>query len=297
MSVRPDLQARIQAILAEKGPIPAKDIGRYFPGIDRGALDCGLSALMRTNKIGRLLNSYDLVRPSKVVVREIAVATGTTADPLPTVAKEAAASLQPSTKICRSCPIPTPKPLCEFRLTGGTSRADECNACHGKRTKAGQIKAAQIHVTAPVVQRHEPVVAAEKANGAEALKVGHQTVNLASTPLTAGSSPACSTTSIVAPVAELADAGDLKSPPCGFDSHPAHQPAAAILPVIADRVLGKVKTERQDAVDQVARLMAEARRLRAVAVEREADAQKLEPYIAERDHFIELYGKLAGGAG
>lgn len=45
------LQKRVMAVLEEKGPIPAKDIGHHLPGVDRGALDCALNTLVMSGQV------------------------------------------------------------------------------------------------------------------------------------------------------------------------------------------------------------------------------------------------------
>jgi hypothetical protein len=111
----------------------------------------------------------------------------------PTADEELAANLGPVMRVCVTCKG-EPQPLQQFRVVGpGEKRADECNGCWRKRARVKRPREwpmPDINVSAPVV-----IHSARRDEGVEALKVGHQTVNLAGTPPIAGSSPANSTTS------------------------------------------------------------------------------------------------------
>jgi hypothetical protein len=65
----PSLQTRILQTLNEHS-IPARDIHRYFEGIDRGALDCGLNALTRAGKIRQHLGQFILTSGAPPSVNE-----------------------------------------------------------------------------------------------------------------------------------------------------------------------------------------------------------------------------------
>jgi hypothetical protein len=95
------LQDRVLQLLQDDGPIPAADIARYFPGVDRGALDVCLGALMRVAKISRTFGKYELVSDRKEAVREGAVKKNTdgapdSSRPLPPQAQVAKPDAPPS---------------------------------------------------------------------------------------------------------------------------------------------------------------------------------------------------------
>lgn len=139
-----------QDVLDCIGPngIGAKELRGRLGNVPQGELDVCTNALMRNGKIALMFGRFELGGAKRTTVAP------------PTAAQEAAASLRPDSKVCKSCRVP--KPLCEFRTTSAANdRADECNTCHGKRTKAGQLKASAIHVTAPVVARHQSVATVE----------------------------------------------------------------------------------------------------------------------------------------
>lgn len=130
------LQDRVLSVLLEQGPVRAKDLGQWLPGIDRGGLDCAVNALMRTNKVSLTLGTYDLVRAAggKDVVYQ-------KQPPKPPSASEGAvASLAPAvpTQVCIDChqALPLEK---EFQLTGhGQGHSKICRRCMGKRARNGR---------------------------------------------------------------------------------------------------------------------------------------------------------------
>lgn len=125
-----DLQTRILTTLSEQGTIPAKEIGRWFPEIDRGGLDCGLGALVRSAKIALSGGVYSLPgRKLQAVVLSAA--------PPPALKREN--PVQDQARICRQCR--EPKALDEYPLIGPQKRRGKtCNAC--REEKRAQTAAA-----------------------------------------------------------------------------------------------------------------------------------------------------------
>lgn len=116
----PTLEDRILTLLADQGSVPARDMGRWLSGIDRGALDAALTGLMRRNRVTLVLNHYSLT--SKLVAH------------VPTAAEEVAAALNPSERRCKG-KCGAVKPLEEFHKNpscpGG--RDTTCKTCRQER--------------------------------------------------------------------------------------------------------------------------------------------------------------------
>jgi hypothetical protein len=65
MSAQPSLQTRIIEVIRANQPLRAKDLCSHLPGIDAPALDCAVTALMRSNKVSLLGAHYDLVQTER----------------------------------------------------------------------------------------------------------------------------------------------------------------------------------------------------------------------------------------
>lgn len=136
------LRARIVAKIEELGQVSAREIDRYFEGVDRGALDVGLNSLERDGQVER--NGVWLS-----LARTVASSVPRQASEMPPAAEEeAAASLSPRTglvveRICNECR--TPRPIAEFRLLNADSgrRAKTCDFCHALKKLQRQEKAGQ----------------------------------------------------------------------------------------------------------------------------------------------------------
>lgn len=136
--MKPDLQQRILGVLSEHGSVAAKDMPHWLKDVDYIALDCGLGALKRANKITvTRTGHYELVQKPRNEHGQFAgapIAEALAEPPISTGVITAAKYM-----VCKTCTHP--KPICEFRLNGsGGNRADECNKCHGVKTQLGQIK-------------------------------------------------------------------------------------------------------------------------------------------------------------
>lgn len=241
MSHQP-LQERILAVLAKQGPILGKELGHWLKDVDSIALDCALLGLQRANKVSLALKHYDLIRPlAKPGAPHTEAKTPQVAAPPPTAAEEAAASLQAEIP-CTACGVP--KAPCYFRMLPNGKRAGVCNLCHGKKTKAGQVKKAERAAQTPAV------------NGSGESSLVARNTELAAQ---AAAAPALS-------------GGEVPSAP----------QTASDQPMIADRVLERVKAQRQEALNKIALLQVGLANQQSV--------------IARCDQFTELYEQFAEGA-
>lgn len=290
--MKPDLQTRIVEVLRTHGAQPARDMPRWLTDVDSIALDCGLSALIRTNKVVLSASTYSLPGQSP------AVKTKEPAASVPPSVAANGALPAPATLVCLDCRIP--KLEGEFQPLRDSKRSKVCISCHGKRTRAGMVAAEQRRAARVVsVVEGEPILfhSAQRDNGTEALKVGHQTVNLAGTPPIAGSSPAGSTNSDTprergdnrdvsterghkaAAVPETSGSYSRSDP-----REDARTPASTDIasPRIAEHVFDRVKRQRQDKLNRIALLEVELANARS--------------YVAERERFLADYERFGGAA-
>lgn len=130
MSIQEDILDTIGA-----SGIGVKALRERMSNIGGIELDVAVRALQRAKRITVVNERYE-VAPS---TRSLGAMPHTGRPP--SAEEEAAASLfQPVTRVCITCQGP-PQPLHRFRFIGpGNERARECNACHGKKTQAGQVK-------------------------------------------------------------------------------------------------------------------------------------------------------------
>lgn len=142
MSAQPNLQSRILSTLRDQGPLPVKDFDRHFIGIDRGALDCGVNALLRANKVTRAFNMYDLTaeargekpKPSEPpnASDELATNFGPVAQSLIEQRRQ-----REGKQACGDCKKVLP--FERFQTTRDGNRYPTCRTCMGKRSVAAKL--------------------------------------------------------------------------------------------------------------------------------------------------------------
>lgn len=269
------LQQRIVGVFERAESLSWTQIAERLGGSDHIGIDTALSAMVRAGKLECLNSKYSLSTDGRKLQGLAAVATDVPAEaqPAPTAEQEAAASLQPKTLVCEECKAP--KPEAEFRLLVNDVRAKKCNACHGKKTGAGQKRANERRATRVAAAELKFHSAQKSDNGTEALKVGHQTVNLAGTPPIAGSSPAGSTIH----GSGDAEQGDGAEAPIGSPCSADASSAASTQPVLADSVLERARAKRQEALNRITLLEVELANERAK--------------ITRCEQFIELYSEFS----
>lgn len=263
---RPDLQTRILQVLEEHGAQPARDMPHWLSGTDAIAIDCGLSALLRANKVKISgTGCYTLVKPTaRIHVDAPEIPRRMVMASPPTAAEELAANLQPTILVCARCCIP--KPECDFQLLTNGARLKTCHVCHGERAREGRRQAKE---------RREAAAVRVETNGTEALKVAQQTVNLPGTPPTAGSIPAGSTSfDIAQSVERLPVTKDVPGSSAGVA---ANSPQ----PVIAEHIFERVKAQRQGSLNRIALL--------------EVDLANERARMQECEEFVRLYQRFAEG--
>ena len=283
-----NLQERILGVLEEHGPIPARDVPRYLSDVDNIALDCGLNALMRANKVSLALGRYSRVAPPEKKSAAIAkpIAQAVIAEVPPIAAEEVAASLQPATWVCETCGPPA-QPECEFRAIGpGRKRSKVCNSCHGKKISAGQTKhrgqaaeaPEQVNSKSPRERGDNRDVSTERSHKAAAV------------PETSGSysrsDPREEARTPASPELASPRIGDsIATPGATLTGEPSPSSVAEgsrpreLRPVIADRVFELAQAKRATALNRIAVL--------------EVDLANQRSTITECDTFLEMYARFA----
>lgn len=140
----PTLEDRILTLLADQRSIPARDMGRWLSGIDRGALDAALIGLMRRNRITLALNHYSL--------------TGKLVSPVPSAAEEAAAVLKLGDRRCKGkCGAVKPLDSGFNRnpaMPGGYDTT--CKVCRTERVKERKQQQAAAFVDGKPITKSGP---------------------------------------------------------------------------------------------------------------------------------------------
>jgi len=213
MSIQQDILDTIGAT-----GIGVKVLRERLSNIGGNELDIAINALQRAKRV-RVVNECYEVIPS---TRPLGGMPHTGRPP--SAEEEAAASLLPVTRVCITC-RGEPQPLHQFRFIGpGNERARECNACHGKRTQAGNPKKRGQRATT-------------SSEGAK--------INTPVNATAAGQNPEV----IVFHSACREDAP--------VNGSGAEHSTASSQPVIADRVFERVKAQRQAALNRIAILEVE----------------------------------------
>jgi len=243
------------------GGVEVSALRERLGNIGANELDLAINALIRARRVRVVMHRYEVIPSTRPLG-----GMPHTGRP-PSAEEEATASLLPVTRTCVTCGPPA-QALCEFRLVGpGDARAKECNSCHAKKTTAGLSKQRGRRATV------------NGGSGEDSAPIRHK----ADLPDGAKPSPTSS-----APSFEGAKINTVRNGSGGEEhgdtSDSRHSSsAAATQPVIADRVLDRVKAQKQAGLNRIATL--------------EVDLANERSRLGECEEFLRLYARFAQGAG
>ncbi len=130
MTLQP-LQDRVLTVLTEKRSVRVKELSQWLPDADTIALDYAMTALMRANRVSRVMGCYEIIGANGQIH------TPTEPEPIapPEAAQEAAAALREATGYCLTCD--TSKPDKAFQHSKKGARYKTCIECAQKASRRG----------------------------------------------------------------------------------------------------------------------------------------------------------------